>query len=668
MDAGTAFHQDDRGQAYGYRALIRDAAAQRFISFEIWQGADRSTREREMKKTVRFRKTLLWIATAAVMAAGTANAAPRLHTSTTGFNMGNVVGDFDGTMLGSIGNGSDPSIVCGAAAIFPGSPPCPTNVEGSNLPIAGNEATTLYPIDSTFGFDVIPFATALEKIRDGKYGEGWAGNIIENGQVVGLEVSDAETDTFLVPAGMGTWCSGLGGAAVKCSTEHYVVMEHVLTCHETVPYLYADPLTGEQAKIYDPYDPGRLLVDCAEKGLDNNLTVLNSDPENVGLTAADIDGKLVGTDGFDPATGDLIEAIDWSGLVGDADPDDILSYLDPNEATVLDDIAFGDDYSITAKDDGKPLFRWGNLIKRPNDIRLYARLDVPREWNNWSVARQQNGGKGYRILQARLFIDHKITNNPNDQVRPEDMENEAAIGRLPGYTVSGDRWLSDKDCYQGNGIAIPLGTTLRNGSFAIPDTTVPVNWDGNPYAWSEDLQEGLTNAYFTTVDREPFEWAYDRDVDGDGVTDSFQTPQDTHPGQLLSGPRWRLKPPKFGQDIPGLEIPVENCAPPPYQKAMIKYDVGERVTTVLDLLDWSAEDERSINGESPLVWSMGWITSGWFNEGTEVNPSVDIVSPIVKAVSVNGMPVSGQLDLSIYVKGDRKPTALYGARLEVIWE
>lgn len=621
-----------------------------------------------MRIPVPFRKTLLCIATAAVMTAGTANAAPVFWSSETGFSMGNLLGDFDGTMLGNFGNGSDPSIVCGAGAIFPGSPPCPSNVDGSALPIAGDEASTLYPIDSSFGFNVVPFALALDKERDGIYGEGWAGNIVDNGQIVGLEVSDAATDTFVVPAGLGTWCTGLGGASVKCSTEHYVVMEHVLTCHETVPYYNADPLSGEQLKIYDPNDPLSLLVDCADARLDNNLTVLNSEPENIGLDPADIDGKLVGTDGFDPATGDTIPAINWASLVGNADPDDILDYLDPNESTVLDDIAFGDDFSITAKDDGKPLYRWGNLIKRPNDIRLYARLDLPRVWNTWSIANQINPGKGFRVLQARLFIDHKITNNPNDQVRPEDMENEAAIGRLPSYTVSGDRWLSDKDCYQGNGIEIPMGTTLRNAAYAIPDTSVPVNWDGNPYAWSEDLQEGLTNGWYTTVDREPFEWAYDGDIDGDGVTDSFATPQDDYPGELLSGPRWRLKPPKFGQDIPGLEVPVENCAPPPYQKAMIKYDVGERVTTVLDLLDWEAEDERSINGESPLVWSHGWITNGWFNDGTEVNPSVDVVSPIVKAVTVNGMPVSGQLDLSIYVKGDRKPTALYGARLEVIYD
>lgn len=621
-----------------------------------------------MKIPITFEKSLLTFTTVALLTAGTANAALRTYIQGTGFSMDNIVGDYDGSMLGTLGNGQDPTIVCGAASIYPGSPACPTNVDGSQLPIAGDEATTLYPIDSAFGFEVIPFALALDKERDGSYAEGWAGNIVSGGEVVGLELSDAETDTFVVPAGLGTWCTGLGGASVKCSTEHYTVMEHVLTCHETIPYFNADPLTGEQLTIYDPNDPSKLLVDCATAGLDDNLKVLNSDPETSWLEASDIDGKLVGDEAYDPATGSIIDAIDWASLVGVADPDNVLDYVDPNESTILDDILVGADYSITAKDDGKPLYRWGNLIKRPNDIRIAARIRLPYTWR-YVNAVNANGGKGFRVLSAKLYVDHRITNNPNDQVRPEDMENEAAIGRLPGYDVSGNRWLSDKDCFQGNGLAIPRGTTLRNGDFAIPDTVLTGDWDDTPYAWSEDLQEGLTNAWYTTVDREPFEWSYDSDRDGDGVSDSFHVPPATPPGALLSGPRWRLLPPKFGQDIPGLEIPVVNCAPPPYQKAMIKYDVGERTTTVLDLLSWDSEDERSVSGESPLVWTMGWTSNGWFNDGTVVNPDVALVpGTTVKAVTVNGAPVSFDLDLSVYVKGDRKPTALYRAWIEVVWD
>jgi hypothetical protein len=604
------------------------------------------------------------------MVTGTAQADTFTWSRSRTFSMDNLVGDYDGTMLGTLGNGSDPTIVCGAAAIYPGSPDCPTNIEGSQSPMTGDEATTLYPIDSTFGFEVVPFALANDKVRDGKYAEGWVGNVMDAGEIVGLEFSDAETDTFLVPAGMGTWCTGLGGASVKCSTEHYAVMEHVLTCHETIPYYNADPDTGTQLQILDPTDGMTVLVDCADKKLDNNLRVLNSDPDNPLLDAVDVNGLVVGTDAYDPSTGGTIDAVDWVALDGSADPDAILDYLDPNESTILDDIAYGNDYSITAKDDGKPLYRWGNLIKRPNDIRVYTRFAVPPAWRDFSVIKNVNGGKGFRILQARLYIDHKITNNPNDQVRPEDMENEAAIGRLPGYTTSGNKWLSDKDCYQGNGLAIPMGTVLRNADFAVADTDVNTHvWDNNPYAWSEDLAEGLSNGWYTTVDREPFEWSYDSDVDADGVSDSFRAPQDPEPGTLLSGPRWRLTPPKFGQDIPGLEIPVVNCAPPPYQKAMIKYDVGERVTTVLDLLSWDSADERSIDGESPLAWSRGWTNPGWWNDGTVVNPDVVIdPSANIDNVTVNGAPVTQGLDLSIYIKGDRKPTTLYNARVEIVWD
>ncbi|MGB5453635.1 MAG: hypothetical protein WBN00_16230, partial [Sedimenticolaceae bacterium] len=140
-------------------------------------------------------------------------------------------------------------------------------------------------------------------------------------------------------------------------------------------------------------------------------------------------------------------------------------------------------------------------------------------------------------------------------------------------------------------------------------------------------------------------------------------------GTLLSGPRWRLTPPKFGQDIPGLEIPVDNCAPPPYQKAMIKYEVGLPVTTVIDMLDWNPDDERSIDGESPLVWSRGWTTAGWFNDGTVVNPDVVIdPSASIMNVTVNGSPVTQGFDLTIYIKGDRKPTALYDATLDIEWD
>ncbi len=610
-----------------------------------------------------FKRSAINLAVVAALIAGGAQAATQTYSSSTTFSMNNLIGDYDGTMLGWIGNGRDPAIVCGAAALYPGSPPCPVDeIEPGLLhpqPIPGTEAQLLYPIDSAFGFNVVPFAEAFDKERgDGLWTEGWVGNIYgEAGEVIGLEFSDAETDTFVVPAGLGTWCTGLGGASVKCSTEHYAVMEHVLTCHETIPYYYADPVDGTQLQIVDPRDGVTVLVDCADTGLDNNMLVLNDSNLGVNDKMTAIAATL--------KDGTVVPAIDW--VAAGADPDAVLTFMEPNESTILDDIAFGDDYSITAKDDGKALYRWGNLIKRPNDIRVFARMAVPWQWQ--SVAAQAaNAKKGYRVTKAHLIINHKVTNNPNDQLRPEDMENEGAIGRLPGYSSVGNDRLSDVDCYQGDGLFIPTGTVLLNGDFALPDTVVPVtDWDGNPYGWSEDLTVGFTNGWYTTVDREPFEWSYD--TDGNGSADvSFRTPQDPAPGVLLSGPRWRLTPNKFGQDIPGLEIPNVECVPPPYQKDLIKYDVGAPVQTIIDLLDWDADDERSIDGESPLVWSRGWTTNGWFNEGTVTDWSVTIVNPAIKGVTVNGSPITQGFDLSMYVKGDRKPTAVYNAILEIEWD
>ena len=66
-----------------------------------------------------------------------------------------------------------------------------------------------------------------------------------------------------------------------------------------------------------------------------------------------------------------------------------------------------------------------------------------------------------------------------------------------------------------------------------------------------------------------------------------------------SGPRWRLKPGKFGQDLPGVEITVDPSNPPPAEKDEIKYEVGAETQTVLNLLDWGTPAQ-------PLALSAGW--------------------------------------------------------------
>jgi len=348
---------------------------------------------------------------------------------------------------------------------------------------------TLYPIDSVFGFEVVDFVGAAQKTIDGIYAEGFAGNyqvgsggatgVDQLGNPVdestdtaewplltgGLMLSSPDTAVFKTPARLGTWCAGLGGATVKCDSEHFVVMEHALSCHETIPYLYAQE-NGTQLDLIDPetglpLDPA---VSCADAKLDNELFVIE-------------DGVVTGTPlGNDGGVPDLI----------------------PNESSVRKDIAVSDDYSITKKDDGKPLYRWGNVMKRPTDVRVYANMELPAAWKQ---------GQVYNVTKAELRIRHWITNSPNDQVRAEDMENEGASGVIPEYVEDGNGdWRAARDCWESDGDAIDGSsgtltdrTLYRDVAQTYYDPTSADNpvVSGNPIAFSEDLKEGFTNAWYT---------------------------------------------------------------------------------------------------------------------------------------------------------------------------
>ncbi|MGD9341331.1 MAG: hypothetical protein PVG76_10380 [Chromatiales bacterium] len=493
------------------------------------------------------------------------------------FSINDVQGGFNGLTFAE-----DQSFICGvpATADSPGSDACPPD---AMQPVVDKSGLTLYPIDSEFGFIVSDFVGAADKTHDYDFAEGWVASIYESGQLVGLAISNNATDTFKVPAKMGTWCAGLGGNSLKCSTEHYSVLEHVLTCNETIPYKYADALTGDQADLIDP-ETGLAIPDasCADGKLGNDNYIVR-------------DGVVTAEILTDPTPG---------------------AQMNANESSVREDIAVGEDYSVTLKDDGKALYRWGNMVKRPNDIRMYAAFALPDEW-------KANPDIPYQVVSATLTVEHLITNNPNDQLRPEDMENEAATGRLPGYTEFGDYWLSDRDCFEGDGDEIIEGTVFRNGPFAVPDGST------DPYVFSADLANGLTNGWYTTIDRDPFE-----------------------PAETGGGPRWRLKANKFGQDIPGLEIPLQECSPVPFTSANIKYDVGEPTVTVINLLDW----EEGVS--SPLATSQGWLDES-FNPNNEIDP--------VTGVSINGLPLTPDFDLGVYVKGDRKATAIYNAVLDIVY-
>lgn len=441
------------------------------------------------------------------------------------FSLDGVQGGFDGVTVADV-----PEILC--------TTDCPDEV-------VVNEGFDMFPIDSEFAYETQDFYGHWAADRDGLYTEGYAGEIASpDGEPWGLALSDQDTDLYKTGYPLGSWCGGLGGDTIKCSTEHFVTMEHVLTCDETVPYMFSDPYTG------DPDYP-----EC------------------------------------EPLDTDLYPTLDT-----------LTTY-----SGYLEDIAVTDDYGVTLKDDGKLLYRWGTYEKRPRDVRVQLSLPLPEEWNT----------EEFRVTKATLAVVHTITNNPNDQIRPEDLENEGATGRKPSYIVDGDgNWVSDKDCFEGDGDFIPAGTVLRNVAYADPE------------GGSSDLQGGFTNAWYTTMDREPF---------------------DTDPVTGL-GPRWRLQAGKFGQDLPSVDIPIVNCQEPPLQKGEAKYETGELTTTFINLLDWAVPEE------SPFLSSKGFQEWTIQEEGE------------VDGVTINGTVLTNDLDIVVYIKGDKKPVYLYSAHLYLDFE
>src|SRR6056297_591532 len=487
------------------------------------------------------------------------------------FSTDDVTGTFDGLTQGDV---------------LPGDTPV---IDFLATPKTTKEGIDLYPINSEFGFNVADFLPAEQKdfVDDPDYAEGFAGDLTGAlGEQLGIVVSDAKTDTFKTPALLGTWLSGLGGNSVKASTEHYVVMQNVLSDQKY------------------PGDPDALYP------LDDNLMVVGGE----------FDGQYIA---------DILPTIEDQNGDGVVDIKDVLA---PNESDPTQSIAVSTDYSVTLKDDGKLLYRWGNMWKKPNDIRLEVEMPLPDEW------KQEDVGTGliplYKVTMAELVTNHTITNNPNDQIRPEDFENESAIGQLPTYQIISDYnddgkgprevWVSTDDYYAGDGTLYPAGTILKDEFLA--DQAAANSDLAAIGALSEDLAEGFTNAWYTTMDREPFTAEYTPDgLDYD------------------TGPRWRLQPDKYGQDLPGVVIPNDPSLPPPPTNDEVKYDVGADTTTVINLLDW---DE---NPFSPLSTSIGFQN----NSGT---------------VSSNGLNMTENFDVAFYVKGDIKPATLYDTELLMDYE
>lgn len=544
------------------------------------------------------------------------------------FSIDDITGDFDGSTVAT-----DPTII------------------NYDISKETKEGVTLYAIDSAFGFYTTDFVGAQDKVRDGDYAEGWAGNLTgPAGEIIGIAVSDAPTDTLSTPAQLGTWLQGIGGNSVKASTEHYTVMQAVLS-DQAYPgdtsglYQLDDDLKMIDFKVLSDGMPdldanGNLQADVMHDFYINEMVQA--------LSAADSADPLPSLDFDRDGTVDTYSAymadIDFEGVTHtvaavDIGSDGVIDFHDgplngfgvygvvdilkPNESTILEDIAYGDDYSVTVKDDGKLLYRWGNMIKRPNDLRIDAKIELPDEWQETDA----NGLKPlYLVTGAELLVNHTVTNNPNDQIRPEDFENEAAIGTLPTYTILNEgtdqeQWVSTADYYAGDGTLLPAGTVLRDMSLvdlAQGSTLAEIG------ALSSDLTGGFTEAWYTTMDREPFQ----ADLNDDGTAYDI-------------GPRWRLQPDKYGQDLPSVTIPIDPSDPLPVENGEEKYEVGADTTTVINLLDWA--------GTSPLTLSAGWMTDAG-------------------EVSVNGLNMTEDFDIAFYVKGDIKPVNLYDVQLVMNYE
>ncbi len=651
--------------------------------------------------------------------------------------------------------------------------PTLVDTDGSVMPqITDKDGNVLSGVDSEFGYYVTDFLGAEQKSIDGDFAEGHAGNILnpDDGSIAGISIKNAVTDIFRSGLPLGTWSLGLGGTTVKASTEHYVTMADLLSDQRFPGDPDAVLALDDDLRLMDLAPTGsdgaleagvlhelrveeltqamqRAIVDVEARAAPQTYSDLDFDRDGVNDTFdtlsvtvqydADGDGvpeeiQVAGVDLDGDGAADIADSL-LNGYGGVADLTDL---IEPNESTVLSDIAFSDDYSVTVKDDGKLLYRWGTAVKRPNDIRMEVDLELPEEWTqdtngNGIADSLEDGHSGFLIRSAELIINHDITNNPNDQIRPEDYENEGATGRKPSYYIITDPddstntlWVSPVDTYNGEGEALPsylkltesgevdmaaggiavfhpdgslagyrntdesgqpIGTVLRDGKLAEANAAAALTLT------SADLAAGFTAAWYTTTDREPFEWSYDRAADDPykHVLVSFRSAEDAAAAgcteeELVSGPRWRLTPNKFGQDLPGLEVPLDPNSQPPFSKDNIKYETGEFTTTVINLLDWAEDaDGDGVADPSPLAHSSGWMLidpdrvdengDGLIDEGwSAVNGSLNAGDEMPTGLILSGVTPNGTvleqnfLDTAIYVKGDRQDSAkLFDIQLEI---
>ncbi len=117
---------------------------------------------------------------------------------------------------------------------------------------------------------------------------------------------------------VGTWGAGLGGSTVKTSSEQFTVMEHVLSCYQTVPYDFwksVDDFADGLPAVPQAWDPQV----CDATKLPNPFTpdafVPPAPPLPALGTEEAIDGVLMPTELVTGSTYTIPVAVDGSGTL-----------------------------------------------------------------------------------------------------------------------------------------------------------------------------------------------------------------------------------------------------------------------------------------------------------------------------------------------------------------
>jgi hypothetical protein len=288
-------------------------------------------------------------------------------------------------------------------------------------------SAVLNPIDSGFTYGIEDFEGAFVIDRDGVAEEGWALDYTDNKGTVdpsddetALLLADTETLLMKTTNLVGTWGAGLGGSTVKTSTEQFTVMEHVLSCYQTVPYTFW--------KSLDDYEDGLPAVPeawdpqvCEATQLPNPFTpdafVPPAPPLPVLGTEGTTDGVLMPTELVAGSTYTIPVAVDGSGTVtasfdwnDDGDFADTSEVLEPikqaqGQRQVPVDVPttaavgmISAEFAVTA-DDGTI----GETEKY--EVMIKAAPEPPKQVSPVKVAAKASIAVKAIRYQSRLFID-----------------------------------------------------------------------------------------------------------------------------------------------------------------------------------------------------------------------------------------------------------------------